>query len=225
VNTTSLNSIRQTARLAIQHDFQLCVHAIGDRANRETLDVFEEAFQSNPEKSDLRWRIEHAQHLHPRDIPRFAELGVIASMQAIHCTSDAPFVVDRLGTQRARQGAYAWRSLIDAGAVVSNGTDTPVEHINPIDGFHAAVTRRPVGREPFFPEQRMTRQEALRSYTLNAAHAAFEDNLKGSVTPGKLADIVVLSHDILTVPEAEILDARVMYTIIGGKVRYERGEP
>jgi len=184
----------------------------------------EETFRSHPEKRDLRWRIEHAQHLHPNDIPRFSQLGVIASMQAIHCTSDAPFVVERLGTQRARQGAYAWRSLIDAGALVSNGTDTPVERVNPIEGFYAAVTRRPVGQEPFFPEQRMTRQEALRSYTLDAAHAAFEEHLKGSLSPGKSADIVVLSHDILTMPEDKILDARVLHTIVGGKVLYERDE-
>lgn len=246
VNTTSLDSIRQSARLAMEHDFQLCVHAIGDRANRETLDIFEEVFRENEEcgrlaprvaipargasgphsfppaePADLRWRIEHAQHLHPDDIPRFAELGVIASMQAIHCTSDAPFVIDRLGTRRARQGAYAWRSLIDAGAVISNGTDTPVEPVDPIAGFHAAVTRKPIDRAPFFPEQKMTREEALRSYTLNPAHAAFEDHLKGSLSPGKLADIVVLSHDILTVPEDKILDARVLYTIVGGKVAYK----
>jgi predicted amidohydrolase YtcJ len=224
MNTTSLSWIRQTARLAIQHDLQLCVHAIGDRANRETLNIFEEAFHRNPGKSDLRWRIEHAQHLHPNEIPRFSELGVIASMQAIHCTSDAAFVVERLGNERSRQGAYAWRSLIDAGAVVSNGTDTPVEGVNPIEGFYAAVTRRPVGQQPFFPEQRMTRQEALRSYTLNAAHAAFEEHLKGSLSPGKLADIVVLSHDILTVPEDKIREARVLYTIVGGTVVYEFDE-
>jgi predicted amidohydrolase YtcJ len=142
-------------------------------------------------------------------------------MQAIHCTSDAPFVIDRLGTQRARQGAYAWRSLIDAGAVISNGTDTPVEPVDPIAGFHAAVTRKPVNQAPFFPEQRMTREEALRCYTLNPAHAAFEDHQKGTLTANKLADIVILSKDILTVPEDKILDARVLYTIVGGKVVYK----
>jgi predicted amidohydrolase YtcJ len=222
LNTTSPSVIRETAQLAIRHGFQLCVHAIGDRANRETLDIFEETFQANASKRDLRWRIEHAQHLAPSDIPRFSQLGVVASMQAIHCTSDAPYVVKRLGMQRARQGAYAWRSLIDAGAMVSNGTDTPVERVDPIQCFYAAVTRKPWGEGPFFPEQRMTRQEALRCYTLDAAYAAFEEHLKGSLTPGKLADIVVLSHDILSVAEDEILETQVLCTIVGGDVVYER---
>lgn len=222
LNTTPVASIRQTARLAMEHGFQLCVHAIGDRANRETLDLFERVFQRHPEKTDLRWRIEHAQHLHPRDIPRFAKLGVIASMQGVHCTSDAPFVVERLGKRRAEQGAYAWQSLLRTGALVSNGTDAPVEDVDPIASFHASVTRQPARGKAFFPAQRMTRQQALRSYTLDAAHAAFEEQLKGSLVPGKLADIVVLSHDVMTVPAAEIRQARVVYTIVGGKVLYGR---
>jgi predicted amidohydrolase YtcJ len=222
VNTTPPEAIRKTAQLAIEHDFQLCVHAIGDRANRLTLDVFEDVFRANPAKTGLRWRIEHAQHLHPSDVPRFAKLGVIASMQGVHCTSDAAFALKRLGPERAREGAYVWRKLLDADAVVSNGTDAPVERVDPIACFYASVTRKPAGAEAFFPEQRMTRQEALRSYTIDAAYAAFEEHIKGSLTPGKLADIVVLSHDILTVPEEEILKARVLYTIVGGKVLYER---
>ncbi len=222
LNTTPPSVIRKTAQLAIRHGFQLCVHAIGDRANRETLDVFEEVFRANPRKRDLRWRIEHAQHLDPSDIPRFSQLGVIASMQAIHCTSDAPYVVKRLGMRRAREGAYVWRSLIDTGAVVSNGTDAPVERVDPIQCFYAAVTRKPRGEGPFFPEQRMTRQEALRCCTLGAAYAASEEHLKGSLAPGKLADIVVLSHDILTVAEDEILKTQVLCTIVGGNVMYQR---
>ena len=220
LNTTPPSVIRETAQLAISHGFQLCVHAIGDRANRETLNIFEEVFRASARKKDLRWRIEHAQHLAPSDILRFSKLGVIASMQAIHCTSDAPYVVKRLGMQRAREGAYAWRSLIDAGVVVSNGTDVPVERVDPIQCFYAAVTRKPQGEEPFFPEQRMTRQEALHCYTLGAAYAASEEHLKGSLTPGKLADIVVLSQDILTVAEDDILKTQVLCTIIGGKVVY-----
>jgi hypothetical protein len=220
LNTTPVGSIRRTAELAIEHGFQLCVHAIGDRANRETLDVFEEALKKHPQGHDLRWRIEHAQHLHTADVPRFGSLGVIASMQGCHCTSDGPFVVDRLGVDRARHGAYAWRSLLDSGAVVANGTDAPVESISPIECFYASVTRTLPDGTAFFPKQRMTRREALRSYTLDAAYAAFEEDLKGSLTPGKLADVVVLSQDVMTVPDEEILRARVVYTIVGGRVRY-----
>jgi predicted amidohydrolase YtcJ len=145
-------------------------------------------------------------------------------MQGVHCTSDAAFALKRLGLERAREGAYVWRSLLDANAVVINGTDASVERIDPIACFYASVTRKPAGAEPFFPEQRMTRQEALRSYTIDAAYAAFEEHIKGSITPGKLADITVLSHDILTVPEEEILKARVLYTVVGGKVLYKREE-
>lgn len=223
LNTESLESLAKTAELAIRHDFQLCVHAIGDRANRQTLDLFERTFQRHPGKRDLRWRIEHAQHLNTADMPRFGRLGVIAAMQGIHATSDAPFVVTRLGQRRSREGAYAWRSLLDAGAMVVNGTDTPVEDLNPLRSFYASVTRRLENGATFFPEQRMTRQEALRSYTTSPAYAAFEESLKGSLAPGKLADIVVLSHDILSVPEEQILRTRVLYTVVGGRVLVEKG--
>lgn len=217
-----LEEIRRTAEIAIQHGFQVNTHAIGDRGNREVLNIYEAVFQANPEQPDLRWRIEHAQHIHPDDIPRFAALGVIASMQGIHCTSDGPWVVKRLGEERARTGAYVWRSLMDAGAVVTNGTDVPVEDIDPIASFYASVTRRMANGEAFFPEQRMTREEALRSYTLENAYAAFEEEVKGSITPGKLADIVVLSSDIMTVPDDEIRSAQVVYTVLGGRVVYRR---
>ncbi len=222
LNTASLESIRETARLAIEHDFQLCVHAIGDRANRETLNIFESMFRSNPSPNPRRWRIEHAQHLHSDDIPRFSKLGVIASMQGIHCTSDAVFVIKRLGQRRAAKGAYVWQSLIKSGATVINGTDAPVEDVDPIACFYASVTRKLPSGVAFFPKQSMTREQALRSYTIDAAHAAFEERIKGSLSPGKLADIVVLSHNILTCPDNEILDAKVVHTIIGGEVRYTR---
>jgi len=216
-NTLSIESLRRAAELARQHDFQLCVHAIGDRANREVLDLFESV---NEGQNTLRWRIEHAQHLHPDDIPRFQQLGVIASMQGIHCTSDAPFVIARLGQRRAKYGAYAWRSLLDAGAMVINGTDAPVEPISPIYSFHASVTRELPNGVSFFPEQRMTREEALRSYTRDTAYAAFEEDLKGTLSPGKLADMVVLSRDILTAADDEILGTNILYTIVGGRVLY-----
>jgi len=219
-NTTSPSSIQRTAELALQHDCQLCVHAIGDRANRVVLDIFEKAVKNHP-KHQHRWRVEHAQHLHPRDIRRFGELGVIASMQGVHCTTDGPFVIARLGERRARNGAYVWRSLLDSGALVINGTDAPVERVSPVECFYASVTRRLSDGTAFFPEQRMTRHEALRSYTMDAAYGAFEEDLKGSLAPGKLADVVVLSKDILAAPEQEILSAKVLYTIIGGRVLYQ----
>jgi hypothetical protein len=222
LNTTLPDVIADTAELAMRHGFQLCVHAIGDRGNRETLDLYERAFEAHPDKTDLRWRIEHSQHLHPDDIPRFGALGVVASMQGIHCTSDGPWVEPRLGAERAQHGAYPWRALLDTGAVVSNGTDAPVEDVDPIESFYATVTRRmKANGELFYPEQRMTREEALYSYTLAGAWAAFEEDIKGSLELGKLADVTVLSKDIMTVPEPEILEAKVLYTIVGGDVKYE----
>lgn len=222
LNTSPVEEIGETARLAIENDFQLCVHAIGDRANRETLDIFEAAFKAHPEKKDLRWRDEHAQHISAADIPRFGALGVIASMQTIHCTSDAPYVLARLGEKRAEEGAYVWQKLMKSGAVICNGTDAPVEDVDPIPNFYAAVSRKLKDGSVFYPEQRMTREEALKSDTLNGAYAAFEEGLKGSLTPGKLADITVLSKDIMTIPEDEIPTARVVYTIVGGKVAYKK---
>jgi predicted amidohydrolase YtcJ len=221
LNTAPLDDLERTARIALEHGFQLAVHAIGDRGNRETLDIFERVF-GEAGGGELRWRIEHAQHLDPEDIPRFAELGVVASMQGVHCTSDGPWVPLRLGDERAEQGAYVWRELLESGAVVSNGTDAPVENVDPIANFHSTVTRMMNTGQPFYPAQRMTREQALRSYTLNAAYAAFEEEIKGSLRPGKLADITVLSRDILTIPEASIPDTEVLYTIVGGRVLYER---
>jgi predicted amidohydrolase YtcJ len=221
LNTATVESVTETARLAINHDFQLCVHAIGDRANREVLDIYQQNFASNPTRRDLRWRIEHAQHVHRDDIPRFAQLGVIASMQGVHCTSDAPYVEDRLGRQRAEEGAYVWKKFMESGAVVTNGTDTPVEDVSPIASYCASVSRRSKDGSVFYPNQRMSRLEALKSYTINCAYSAFEEKDKGSLTPGKLADIVILSNDILTCPEAQISDTTIDYTIVGGKILYQ----
>jgi len=222
LNTVPLEVMKETARLAIEHGFQLCTHAIGDRANREVLNIYEQAFASHPEKKDLRWRIEHAQHLQPEDIPRFGKLGVIAAMQGIHCTSDGPWVIKKLGEKRSREGAYVWRELLKTGALISNGTDAPVEDVDPIACFYATVTRKTKSGQSFFPSQRMTREEALRSYTVSGAFAAFQEDILGSLTPGKLADITVLSKDIMTIPEEEILTAAVVYTIVGGQVRYQK---
>ena len=222
LNTTPVDVITETAKLALQHDYQLCVHAIGDRANRETLNIFEQAFKGHPAGKSLRWRVEHAQHLGLSDIPRFGQLGVIASMQGVHCTSDAPYVPERLGQRRAEEGAYAWQKLMKSGAVVSNGTDAPVEDVDPIASYYATVSRRTRDGTVFYPDQRMSRMEALKSYTWNAAYAAFEENTKGSLAVGKYADLTVLSKDILTIPEDQILTAQVTHTIVGGKILYKR---
>ena len=213
--------IEETARIAAELGYQLNTHAIGDRANHEVLGIYERTFQAQP-GTDRRWRIEHAQHLNPADIPRLAELGVIAAMQGIHCTSDAPWVLKRLGAERAESGAYMWRSLMDEGVAIGNGTDVPVERISPIASFTASVVRKDLEGNDFYPAQKMTRMEALRSYTLNNAFAAFEEDLKGSITPGKLADITILDRDLMTVPDEELSMTKVDMTILGGRVAYER---
>ena len=218
-----VEEIERTAEIAVKHGFQVNTHAIGDRGNREVLDIYERVWQrANVSGKDLRWRIEHAQHIDPADVPRFAELGVIAAMQGIHCTSDGPWIPTRLGEERAKITSYPWRDLIETGAIIGNGTDVPVEPINPIASYYASVSRMTVENERFHPEHVMTREEALTSYTLNNAIAAFEEDIKGTLSPGKLADIVVLSQDILTVAEEEIPDTEVDMTIVGGEIRYER---
>jgi predicted amidohydrolase YtcJ len=221
-NTDSLEDIRRSAELSIQHGYQLAVHAIGDRGNREVLNIYEETFKRHPDQDgkQLRWRIEHAQHISAADIPRFGRLGVIASMEGIHCTSDAPYVLARLGAARAAEGAYVWQKLMKSGAVIANGTDAPVEDIDPIPSFYASVARKLKDGSVFYPDQRMSRMEALRSYTINAAYAGFDDAIKGSLRVGKLADITVLSKDIMTIPEDQIPGTQVVYTIVGGKVQY-----
>ena len=221
LNTTPVASVRAMAQAAIDHGYQMAVHAIGDRANREALDIYEDTFSRNKRDGrELRWRIEHAQHLAAADIPRFAGLGVIASMQTVHATSDAPFVVARLGERRAQEGAYVWQKLIKAGAIVGNGTDAPVESVDPVANYYAAVTRRTQDGGVFYGDQRMSRLEALRSYTVANAFAAFEEDLKGTLSAGKLADITVLNRDITAVPDADIRETTVAYTIIGGKIVY-----
>lgn len=218
-----VEDIERTAHIAVKHGFQVNVHAIGDRANRETLDIYQRVFEAEEvDGKALRWRIEHAQHIDPLDVPRFAELGVIAAMQGIHCTSDGPWIPSRLGEERTRITSYPWRTLIDSGALIGNGTDVPVEPIDPIASYTASVTRITKDGTAFYPEQAMTRKEALESYTINNAIAAFEEDIKGSLTPGKLADLVVLSQDLLTVPDEELPNTQVDMTIIGGAVVYTR---
>jgi predicted amidohydrolase YtcJ len=222
LNTNPIEEMHQVAKFAIENGWQLCVHAIGDRANRETLDIFERAFREHPGRTDLRWRDEHAQHISATDIGRFNRLGVVAAMQGIHCTSDAPYVLARLGGDRAREGAYVWQKLMRTGVIVSNGTDAPVEDVDPIESYYATVSRKLKDGSVFFADQRMSRLEALRSYTLNGAYAAFQERQKGSLSPGKLADIVILSQDITTVPEERIRETRVVTTIVGGRVAFQK---
>jgi predicted amidohydrolase YtcJ len=222
LNTAPVPQVEGAARIAAELGLQLAVHAIGDRANRESLDIMEATFAESGGISDRRWRIEHSQHLHPDDIPRFAELGVIPSMQGIHCTSDAPYVLERLGPKRAEEGAYVWQKLMANGSIIPNGTDAPVEDVSALASYYATVSRVLKDGSVFYPDQRMSRMEALESYTINGAYASFEEDIKGTLTPGKLADITVLSKDILTVPEEEIPTAEVVYTIVGGEVKYRR---
>ena len=226
--TTPPDMIYDAARFALEHGWQVCTHAIGDRGNRMMLDMYEKAMEEFPHVKDHRFRDEHTQILDEADIPRFAQLGVIASMQGIHATSDLPWAPDRLGSARTAEGGYVWQKLLQHGVKIINGTDAPVEDVSPIASFYASVTReRPDGTPEggMFGDQRMSRQEALRSYTLDAAYGSFHEDLLGSIEQGKLADFTVLSQDIMTVPENEILDTEVVYTIVDGKVRYERGRP
>jgi len=222
---TPSEDILETARWALPRGFQVATHAIGDRANRIVLDQYETAFREFPGVKDHRFRIEHAQLLDEADIPRFGRLHVIASMQGIHAPSDRPWAPARVGMARVTEGLYVWRKLWQTGALIVNGTDAPVEDLSPILNFHASVTRmNRDGRPPggFDPDQRMTREEALRTYTKDAAFAQFEEKDKGTLEVGKRADFVVLSRDIMTVPESEIPGAEVDLTVVDGRVRFER---
>ena len=221
LNTLAIDELERIAKICKQHQWQLCVHAIGDRANREVLDVYEKVL-ADQVTSDHRWRIEHAQHLSLEDIPRFGKMGVIPAMQANHCTSDATFVPQRLGERRSAQGAYVWRSLIDAGAIVPNGTDAPVERVDPRASLFAAATRQLASGDLFYPQQCMTRDEMLLSYTLWPARATFQDAEVGSVTLGKRADLVMWNTNLLECPASEILSAEVETTILNGAVVFER---
>ena len=226
ITTMQGEQLESITREALTRGFQVCVHAIGDRANRMVLDRFQSALAAVP-TPDPRLRIEHAQIVSPADFPRFEKLGIIASMQPIHATSDMPWVPARLGPDRLA-GAYAWKSLLSSSVHIAFGSDAPVESYNPFRGLFAAVTRQDETLAPeggWLPEQRLTREEALHAYTLGSAYAAFEENEKGSLTPGKLADLVVLDRDYFDVPEAEIFQITPQMTLLGGKVVYTRTAP
>lgn len=225
--TIAPESVYTAAKYALENGWQVCTHAIGDRANHMMLDMYEKALKEYPYITDTRFRDEHTQILDEADIPRFAKLGVIASMQGIHGTSDLPWASDRLGHARVVEGAYVWQKLLKEGVKIINGTDAPVEAVNPIASFHASVTRKtPDGtpKDGFSPDQRMSREEALRSYTLDAAYGAFHEKDLGSIEVGKLGDFTVLSKDIMTEPEDQLLQTEILYTIVDGKVRYEKSK-
>jgi hypothetical protein len=224
VLTYDLDALAALIRDSREDNWQINVHAIGDRANSEVLAVFAPFTDSD---SDHRFRIEHAQHLRLGDGALFAEQGVIASMQPIHLSSDRPWAIDRLGQRRIVEGAYIWRDLLSAGVIVASGTDAPVEPVDPIANFYAAVTRKTLKGVPetgFEPAQKLSRMEALHAMTLAAAYAAFEEQAKGSIEVGKLADLTVLDQHLTTVPEGEILNTEVLLTIVGGEVVYQRPE-
>lgn len=223
--TTPPEEVYAQTLAAARAGFQVGIHAIGDRANRQVMDVFERVQREVPAARGLRMRIEHAQILDAAEIPRFARLGVIASMQPTHATSDMPWAAARVGNARVEEGAYVWRKLLDSGAVIASGSDFPVEDANPMLGFYAAVTRQDTAGNPqggWMPRERMTREEALASFTRQAAFAGHAETLTGSIERGKLADLVVLSHDIMRVPPREILATSVRQTIVAGEMVYER---
>ncbi len=226
ITMLSSGEMKALVQDAVKAGFQVCTHAIGDRANAMTLDVYEEVLRSSTRDArDVRLRIEHAQVLSPEDIPRFARLGVIPSMQPTHCTSDMPWAIERLGEKRARY-AYAWRSLLDAGSIIPAGSDFPVEHPSPLLGYSASVTRQNESGYPaggWSPEQRMTRIEALKGFTLWPAYAGKNESRSGSLEVGKHADLTVLHQDIMTIPDDRLASARVALTIVAGKIVY-RGE-
>ena len=223
--TQSMEYVYRVAKNGLLSGFQVNSHAIGDKANREILNEYEKVFNEHPDlAADHRWRIEHAQHVAPADIPRFGRMKVIPSIQGIHMSSDRPWAIDRLGKKRIEESAYVWRDLIDHGAILINGSDVPVEPIDPIASFYASTTRKTLKGFPDFgyePKQKMTRIEALKSYTLNAAYGAFEENIKGSIEIGKYADFTVFSQNLITIPEDKILDTKILYTIVNGVVEYQ----
>ena len=224
--TQSMEYVYEVSKDGLANGFQVNTHAIGDRANREVLDQYQKVFNERPELAlDHRWRIEHAQHIDPLDIPRFGKMGVIPSIQGIHMSSDRPWAIDRLGEKRIKDSAYVWRDLINTGAIIINGTDVPVEPINPIASLYASSTRQTLSGSPlggYEPYQKMTRLEALKSYTINAAHGAFEEDIKGTIDIGKYADFTIFSQNIITVPDDQLLNTKIKYTIINGEIEYQK---
>jgi predicted amidohydrolase YtcJ len=222
LNTVTVEEMKEMAEFCIKNNFQFAAHAIGDKANRFTLDIFEEAFKNNSDKTDLRWRVEHAQHLNLEDIPRFASLKVIPAMQAVHCISDGPWVPVRIGDKRSEDGAYVWKKLMESGSMIANGTDVPVELIDPFNNYFATVTRMMNNGKEFYPSQKLSRLEAIKSYTINNAFAIFKERELGTLKPGKWADLTVFSQNLLSVKDDEIKKTTIAYTFVGGKIRFKK---
>ena len=219
---TPVETLKRITEEGFKNGFQICTHAIGDMANREVLNIYNKHLEENNNK---RFRIEHAQHIDLKDIPRFKELGVIAAIQGIHMSSDRPWAIDRLGKKRIVDSAYPWQKLYQSGAIIINGTDAPVEPINPLPSFYASVSRKTLNKTPlggYEPGEKMSRDLALRTYTINGAYAAFEEEIKGSIEVGKLADFTIMDKDIMTIDEDEILETNIEMTIIGGNIVYSR---
>ena len=222
--TQSMDYVYEVSKNGLKSGFQVNSHAIGDRANREVLDQYQKVFNEHPDLAiNHRWRIEHAQHIDPLDIPRFGKMGVLPAIQGIHMSSDRPWAIERLGRKRIIKSAYVWRDLINSGSILINGTDVPVEPIDPIASIYASTTRQTLQGKPlggYEPNQKMTRLEALKSYTINAAYGAFEEKIKGSIEIGKYADFTVFSQNIMTVPDNQLLNTKIKYTIINGQIEY-----
>lgn len=226
VVTTSPTGIYELTHRSLEKGFQVATHAIGDAANRMTLDAYARALKESPRIRDSRLRVEHAQVLARADIPRFAQLGVIPSMQPTHCTSDMPWAEKRVGPQRIT-GAYAWRSLLSTGVHLPLSSDFPGETLNPFYGIFAALTRQDPSGNPangWYPDQRLTLTEALRGYTIEAAYSEFEEQAKGSIERGKLADLTIIERDITRLKPQEILSIRVLKTFVGGKMVYDSSQ-
>ncbi len=222
LNVVPVEDIQKSAQLAVEHGYQMAIQGIGDRATRELLNIYGAIRDAHPDKTDLRWRIEHPQVIHPDDIPRFVEYDVIPAAQGIFACSDGSWVEDRLGKNRTVERSYLFNTLYEAGLVPTNGTDPPVDEIDPIASFKCSVTRELSDGTIFQGQEVYTRDVALYSYTMGNAIAAFEENIKGSIKVGKLADITILSQDLLTVPDDKIMDTKVEMTIVGGIVKYIR---
>tara|TARA_S200000501_G_scaffold288948_1_gene273703 strand:- start:2011 stop:3684 length:1674 start_codon:yes stop_codon:yes gene_type:complete len=219
---TPVETLKRITEEGFKNGFQICTHAIGDMANREVLNIYNKHLEENNNK---RFRIEHAQHIDLKDIPRFKKLGVIAAIQGIHMSSDRPWAIDRLGKKRIVDSAYPWQKLYQSGAMIINGTDAPVEPINPLPSFYASVSRKTLNKTPlggYEPGEKMSRDLALRTYTINGAYAAFEEEIKGSIEVGKLADFTIMDKDIMTIDEDEILVTNIEMTIIGGNIVYSK---
>ncbi|MCC3859914.1 amidohydrolase [Pseudemcibacter aquimaris] len=221
LNVVPVDDIKKSADLALEYGYQMAIQGIGDRATRELLDIYGAIKEANPD-ADLRWRIEHPQVIHPDDIPRFAKYDVIPAAQGIFACSDGGWVEDRLGKDRTLERSYLFNTLYEAGLTPTNGTDPPVDEIDPIASFKCSVTRELSDGTIFQGGEVYTRDVALYSYTMGNAIAAFEEDIKGSIKVGKLADIAILSQDITAVPDNALMDTKVMKTILGGKVVYER---